>query len=337
MSVRSCVVLCIGAALIVSGQRAAAQAADVHARATARASCLSGKHSDAVADAKSATERSPDDLGPRMRLADALVDQGCYQEAVAILESAQEDFPRNSELSGKLRDVRSLVTEQTYIEGLTQAAESAKFSRNLLRCTKLGDVTACEDALHSKPDDVPLLLAKGDALMQANRIADAVTAYQHVSQLKPNDEAIKGKLANAEALQANIQAVPSTNAPPAGTEPTLAANSTTAEARRKPRAGGTTTAAAAGSAGAGSSGTGSAAGGSPGAAAAAGRAGRQKAPAVAANARPANTPGSHSGQTAATQPNGGQRLTATPTAAVAALSPPDPKIYSNDAPPGQTN
>jgi len=344
MSVRSCVVLCIGAALIVSGQRAAAQAADVHARATARASCLSGKHSDAVADAKSATERSPDDLGPRMRLADALVDQGCYQEAVAILESAQEDFPRNSELSGKLRDVRSLVTEQTYIEGLTQAAESAKFSRNLLRCTKLGDITACEDALHSKPDDVPLLLAKGDALMQANRIADAVTAYQHVSQLKPNDEAVKGKLANAEALQANIQAAPSPAAQPAGTAPTLAANSTTAEARRKPRAGGTTTAgtsaagtAGASSAGASSSGTGSAAGDSPGAAAATGHAGRQKAPAVAANARQANTPGINPAQPAATQPNGDQRLTATPTAAIAALSPPDPKTYSNDAPPGQTN
>jgi cytochrome c-type biogenesis protein CcmH/NrfG len=315
MSVHSCVVLCIGAALIVSGQRAAAQAADVHARATARASCQSGKHSDAVADAKSATERSPDDLGPRLRLADALVDQGCYQEALAILESAQEGFPRNSELSGKLRDVRSLVTEQTYIEGLTQAAESAKFSRNQLRCTKLGDVTACEDALHSKPDDVPLLLAKGDALMQANRVADAVTAYHHVSQLKPNDEAIKGKLANAEALQANIQAASSPAALPTGTAPTLAANRSAAEARRK--SGDGTTAA--------------------GTAAATGRAGRQRAPAVAANARQANTPGDNPGQTAAGQPNGGQRLTATPTAAVAALSPPDPKTYSNDAPPGQTN
>jgi Fur family ferric uptake transcriptional regulator len=33
-------------------------------------------------------EHNPDDLGPRMRVADVLVDQGCYQEALEILETA---------------------------------------------------------------------------------------------------------------------------------------------------------------------------------------------------------------------------------------------------------
>jgi len=205
MRVRLAVAICVGTALLVSYGRPAAAQADAHARAIARASCQSGKHSDAVVDATSAVQRAPDDLGPRMRLADALVDQGCYQEAVEILEAAQENFPRNSELAGKLRDTRSLVTEQTYIEGLTQAAESARFSRNQLRCTKLNDITACDDALRSRPDDVPLLLAKGDALMQANRTAEAVTAYRHVSQLKPGDEAVKSKLVSAEALVAKNQ------------------------------------------------------------------------------------------------------------------------------------
>ena len=180
-------------------------------------------------------ERAPDELGPRMRLADALVDQGCYQEAVEILEAAQDAFPRNAELSGKLRDVRSLVTEQTYIEGLTQAAESAKFARNQLRCTKLSDIAACEDALRSKPDDVPLLLAKGDALMQANRPADAVTAYRHVLQAKPGDDAVKSRLGNAEALVAKNQPPPGagTGAGSAGEPPVAANTAARAKAPRK--------------------------------------------------------------------------------------------------------
>src|SRR5215468_7918020 len=143
--------------------------ADVHAEALTRASCQAGKQSEAVKSVTALLERDPQELGPRLRLADALVDQGCYQEAVTVLEAGQEAHPRSGELAGKLRDVRSLVTEQTYIEGLTQAAEGAKFQRNQLRCTRLADITACEDALKFKPDEVPLLIAKGDALMQGNR------------------------------------------------------------------------------------------------------------------------------------------------------------------------
>lgn len=218
MNSRLAFVLSVGAGFILSHPQPVAAQADVHARAIARASCQSGKHSDAVVDARSAVEHNPDDLGPRMRLADALVDQGCYQEAVEILEAAQESFPRSGELSGKLRDVRSLVTEQTYIEGLTQAAESAKAARNQLRCTKLGDIAACDDALRAKPDDVVILTAKGDALMQAERPADAATAFHHAAQLKPGDDDIKTKLANAEALVAKNEPPP-TQSPRAAPKP----------------------------------------------------------------------------------------------------------------------
>jgi len=281
MNVRLAVAVCVSAGLMMPCGRPIHAQADLHARAIARASCQSGKHSDAVVDAQSAMNRNPDDLGPRMRLADALVDQGCYQEAVEILETASENFPRNAELTGKLRDVRSLVTEQTYIEGLTQAAEGAKLARNQLRCTKLGDAAACEDALRSKPDDVQLLLAKGDALMQANRPAEAETAYRHLAQLKPGDESVRTKLANAEVLVAK-------NQPPAPAR-VAAANTVSLRAPKVAK----------------------------------------KPAVVAANRPPAPV--------SSAQPNGGQHLTATPTAALAALSPPETKIYSNDAPPGQTN
>jgi cytochrome c-type biogenesis protein CcmH/NrfG len=280
----------------LQGEPAAAQA-DAHARALARASCQSGKQSESVTDATAALEHDPNELGPRLRLADALVDQGCYQEAVAVLEAGQQQYPRNSELSGKLRDVRSLVTEQTYIEGLTQAAEGAKLQRNQLRCTRLADVTACDDALKSKPDDQQLLLAKGDALMQGNRPADAVAAYRHASQLKPTDEAVKTKLAAAEALQASTAATTASAAAELAAANTAAANSAAANAAAVPkppkRAPATTTVANAAS---------------------------------PTRARPASAKDSTTGA-----------ATVAPVATVAALDPQETRTYSNDAPAGRTN
>jgi predicted Zn-dependent protease len=221
MKVGACLAVTLLVLLLTLQSEPAAAQADAHARALARAACQSGRQSDPVTEASAALEREPNEIGPRMRLADALVDQGCYQEAVEILEVGQQVFPRSRELSAKLRNVRSLVTEQTYIEGLTQAAEGAKFQRNQLRCMRLADVTACDDALKSKPDDEPLLLARGDALMQANRPADAAAAYRHASQLKPADDTVKTKLAAAEALVANT-------APPAAPPSHLAAADTAA-------------------------------------------------------------------------------------------------------------
>jgi tetratricopeptide (TPR) repeat protein len=315
MRVRSAVGWLPAVLLISHGQAAFAQA-DAHARAIARASCQAGKQFSAVTDARAALEREPEELGVRMRLADALVDQGCYQEAVEVLEAAQESHPRNAELAGKLRDVRSLVTEQTYIEGLTQAAEGAKFQRNQLRCASLADIAACDDALRFKPDDVQLTLARGDALMQANRPADAVTAYERASQLSPGDEAVQNKLAAAEALQASLQP------PPPAPEPRAVASNATPTAKAAKRS-------SAAGAGAGAPNLGP----------------TTPSDRVAAPAKPnllasADAPTVSDTGTrplgASAQSNAGQHLT-TPVATMAALEAPETKTYSNDAPPGRSN
>jgi cytochrome c-type biogenesis protein CcmH/NrfG len=338
MKAAACVAVALALLATLQGEPAAAQA-DAHARALARAACQSGRQSEAVTDATAALERDPNELGPRMRLADALVDQGCYQEAVDVLEAGQQAYPRNSELAGKLRDVRSLVTEQTYIEGLTQAAEGAKLQRNQLRCTRLADVTACDDALRSKPDDEQLLLAKGDALMQGNRLADAAAAYRHAAQLKPGDDAAKTKLAAAEALQASI-----TQASEAASQ--VAAADTAAGQKPPKRASTAGTVATANTAANGGTVA------NAGIAATAGTAANASAvatPGSAARARPA--PGKSTAPVLATlatagtavrtrpgaQSSAGQHLTAMPLATVAALEPQETRTYSNDAPPGRTN
>jgi tetratricopeptide (TPR) repeat protein len=286
--------------------------ADVHAEALTRASCQAGKQSEAVKSATATLDRDPDELGARLRLADTLVDQGCYQEAVAILEAGQEGHPRNSELAGKLRDVRSLVTEQTYIEGLTQAAEGAKFQRNQLRCTRLADITACDDALKFKPDDAQLLIAKGDALMQATRAGDAVAAYRHASQLRPGDELVKSKLTAAETLQATTAAAGTVAPPTAVAQAPVASTSAGANSPSGANASG----GANGTTGASTAGTNTST--------AANTATRPKASQRAA----ANSASTRAAKPVEAPP---------PVASVAALEPQSTRTYSNDAPAGQTN
>jgi predicted Zn-dependent protease len=310
MSTRLAVTLWVSAAVIYSygaSVPVVAQQADAHARAIARASCQSGKHSEAVVTASAAADRAPDEAEPRIRLSDALVDQGCYQEAVQILEALQASHPRDTELSAKLRAVRSLVTEQTYIEGLTQAAEGAKLARNQLRCTRLEDLSACDDALKSKPDDAQLLSSRADALLQAGRATDAVTDYRHLSVLKPGDSAVEAKLAAAETLQAKLQSSLAASASVGAAA--AAAPAVATRVALSPNAGGMRTRAP------------------------------KKPTSAKATTVAAAQPDAPSEQPKAPAPqsSAGQHLTATPVATVAALAPSEPKTYSNDAPPGRTN
>jgi tetratricopeptide (TPR) repeat protein len=172
-----------------------AAAAEPHASVP----CLGDVQSKSVSDAKAGLERAPSLLEPRLRFADALIDQGCYKEAVPVLETGQALFPRSSELQSRLRAARSMLSEEHFFEGLGNAQEAAKLQRNLLRCTKAADVSACDEALRSNPGDRQLTVAKGDALLQGGHPAESLLVYRRAAELVPADEGIKAKLAIAES------------------------------------------------------------------------------------------------------------------------------------------
>lgn len=92
-----------------------------------------------------------------------------------------------------------MMREQTYFEGLNRAEEAAKLSHSLLRCNRLADIEACDQALARKPDDPQIIIAKADALVQARRPAEALGAYRHARQLAPGDATLEQKIAAAEA------------------------------------------------------------------------------------------------------------------------------------------
>jgi tetratricopeptide (TPR) repeat protein len=170
----------------------------------AATNCQIDSQPQSVTSAWAALKRSPNELEPQLALADALIDQGCYKEAVPILETGLAQRPHSSELQSRLRAARSMLNEEHFFEGLGNAQETAKLQHSVLRCTKLADVNACDDALRSKPDDPQLVVAKGDALVQGGHPSDAILIYLHAGSLLPGDEGVKSKLAVAESQRETL-------------------------------------------------------------------------------------------------------------------------------------
>ena len=167
-------------------------------------SCQIDSQPQSVTSAWAALKRSPNELEPQLALADALIDQGCYKDAVPILEAGLAQRPHSGELQSRLRAARSMLNEEHFFEGLGNAQETAKLQHSVMRCTKLADVSACDDALRSKPDDPQLVTAKGDALAQGGHPSDAILVYLHAGSLLPGDEAVKSKLAVAESQRETL-------------------------------------------------------------------------------------------------------------------------------------
>lgn len=188
----------------------------VRAQPAVHTSCQGRVLPQSVSAARAELDRQPDQLASRLRLADALIDQGCYEDAVTLLEAGQAIHPHSAELAGKLRDTRSMITEQTYIQGITQAQEAAKLQHSRLRCTQLADLDACNEALKSSPQDSSLLVAKADVLMQSGRALEAAGAYEQAAQLSPTNESIKERLTAALArVSALRNPEPEAGGPPA--------------------------------------------------------------------------------------------------------------------------
>ena len=141
---------------------------------------------------------------------DALIDGGCYKQAVPVLETGLSQRPHSGELQSRMRAVRSMLNEEQFFEGLGTAQETAKLQHDVMRCTKFFDAAdTCDDALavdnpttHSLP-----LISKGDALSHEGRPADAILIYLRAGGLLPSgDEGLKLKLSAAEAQREGLAA-----------------------------------------------------------------------------------------------------------------------------------
>lgn len=159
------------------------------------------QNTPAVNTARQALEGNAKDLNVRFALADALIAGSCFGSAVHVLEAGEELHGRNAKLQGRLREARSMLGEQQYFEELNRAEESARLSRNVLRCSKLAEVRACDEALQLKPDDPDIMVSKADALLQSKKPIDALALYRRVRTIAPGHPSLEPKIAAAIAQQ----------------------------------------------------------------------------------------------------------------------------------------
>ena len=156
--------------------------------------CAASAQQPAIASARESLQRTPDALKVRLGLADLLIDADCYDEAVHVLEDGTRIHAGNQELATRLRTARSFINERQFFDGLDKAELEAKLSRHVLRCTRFGDVEACDQALAIKPDNVVVVIARGDALLQSQRPIEALDAYRRATTLDPSNAELAKKV-----------------------------------------------------------------------------------------------------------------------------------------------
>ncbi len=106
----------------------------------------------------------------------------------------------------KVVPVQSNVSEQHLIEEVSRAAVAAKAQRNLLRCAQLSEVAACDEAVKGQPNDPQILVARGDALLKANRPVEALAAFRRAVEIKLASDALPARIAAAEEQRAKLTA-----------------------------------------------------------------------------------------------------------------------------------
>jgi tetratricopeptide (TPR) repeat protein len=167
--------------------------------------CEASARQPEIVSARESLQRTPETLKIRLGLADLLIEATCYEEAVHVLEDGTAIHPRSEELQARLRTARSLIRERQFFDGLDQAELDAKLSRHVLRCSRFGDVEACDQALAIKPDNVAVVSARGDALLKSQRPLEAVDAYRRATALDPSNADVAAKLTSAQALRRTVE------------------------------------------------------------------------------------------------------------------------------------
>ncbi|HWJ35348.1 MAG TPA: tetratricopeptide repeat protein [Steroidobacteraceae bacterium] len=79
------------------------------------------------------------------------------------------------------------------------SAAAATLERDTARCRAHADLNACYDAIRWNPGDPALLVALADALVRAQRPADAIRNYRRAVELAPNMPGVAAKISAAEA------------------------------------------------------------------------------------------------------------------------------------------
>jgi cytochrome c-type biogenesis protein CcmH/NrfG len=88
---------------------------------------------------------------------------------------------------------------QAAVSPATEKAIAAALKRDSALCRANADIDACYDAIRWSPGDPALLVSLADALMKANRPADALRNYHRAAALAPAMHGLAAKISAADA------------------------------------------------------------------------------------------------------------------------------------------
>jgi cytochrome c-type biogenesis protein CcmH/NrfG len=82
---------------------------------------------------------------------------------------------------------------------------AATLQRDIERCKTRANLGECYDAIRWNPSDPDLLVALGDALLRANRTADAIRTYRRAAAVAPGNRGLAAKISAAEAKLSSVR------------------------------------------------------------------------------------------------------------------------------------
>jgi len=169
--------------------------------------CERAQGASAIPACRQALQTDPQAVDILVVYADILLDLGRPDEAVDLLEASHGRSPTNSSVRLKLSNAREAAAGSAEVTGPSSRAIE---QLSVLRCkTRTGQAAldVCNIALENQPQDVDLLVAKGDALMFLKRPAEAVQTYELALAQDDSNTTIQGKLkfAQTELPQTNNQ------------------------------------------------------------------------------------------------------------------------------------
>jgi len=174
------------------------------ARGDSDQACATSAQQPEVINARVELQRTPEMLVKRLHLADLLLNASCFDEAIHVLEAGEATNPRSNLLQYRLTRARSMVKEKEYFEGIDKAEAAARLRRGMLRCTQLADLEACDNVLSVQPGNSEILVAKGNALMKAGKLDDAIAAFSQARQGSLDDTSIADKLRAAQSRRQSL-------------------------------------------------------------------------------------------------------------------------------------
>lgn len=146
---------------------------------------------------------NPGNARVRKILSEALIKLGRRQEAIRLLANGVELSPDDGQMRDMLKLQQSFLEEQEWAakQSDRRAANASgrvdpKAKLNMIRCTKLQGkdaLDACDSGLELLPDNLELLLGKSDALLDMNRVVEAIQVLSKADAAHPGNAAVAEK------------------------------------------------------------------------------------------------------------------------------------------------